>query len=189
MTKRSKSYREELLASLKDNEEAVEYLQAALEDSHGAFLIALKNVLDARKLAAVARASNLSREHLYSMLTEDGNPTLNSLERILHALGLRLAIGLGKLDSSDEGATIDYMQSQEDVPDSRSWSCDWHLPKKSDIEMSAYQFGVLQRPGRSDGSISRKTKLAVGGRKSAGRQLVALPVSVRETEDCFEMAY
>lgn len=94
MTGRSRSYKESLLRRLRDNTEAVNYLQAALEDSQSAFLVALKNVLDSRKVAAVARASKLNRVHIHQMLTESGNPTLNSLEKILRAIGLRLEIGL-----------------------------------------------------------------------------------------------
>lgn len=91
---RSKSYKQSLLNRLKDNAEAANYLQAALEDSQSAFLVALKNVLDSRKVAVVARASKLNREHIYQMLNEDGNPTLNSLEKLLQALGLRLSIAV-----------------------------------------------------------------------------------------------
>ncbi len=96
MRGRSRSYRDGLLRRLKDNAEAANYLQAALEDSNSAFLVALKNVLDSRKVARVARASNLNREHIYQMLGEDGNPTLNSLGKIIDALGLRLSIGVKK---------------------------------------------------------------------------------------------
>src|ERR1039457_6654197 len=94
MSGRSRSYKEGLHARLRNNEEAANYLQAALEDSQAAFLVALKNVLDARKVASVAKASNVNREHIYQMLSDEGNPTLNSLQKILHALGLRLTIGL-----------------------------------------------------------------------------------------------
>lgn len=94
MSGRSRSYKEGLLRRLKDNNEAVNYLRAALEDSQSAFLVALKNALDSRKVAAVARTSKLNRVHIYQMLTEDGNPTLSSLEKILRAIGLRLEIGL-----------------------------------------------------------------------------------------------
>ena len=92
MSGRSRSYKDGLYRRLEDNVEAVSYLQAALEDSQAAFLVALKNVLDARNVAAVARASELDRANIYRMLSEDGNPTLGSLEKILKALGLRLAI-------------------------------------------------------------------------------------------------
>ena len=79
---------------MQDNTEALHYLQAALEDSRPAFLIALKIVLDARNVAEVARASKLNRVHIYRMLAGDGNPTVASLDKLLHALGLRLTVAL-----------------------------------------------------------------------------------------------
>jgi len=94
MSGRSRSYKEGLHRRLQDNSEALHYLQAALEDSRPAFLVALKNVLDARNLAEVARASKLNRVHIYRMLDGQGNPTVASLEKLLHALGLRLTIAL-----------------------------------------------------------------------------------------------
>jgi probable addiction module antidote protein len=104
MRARSKSYRKSLLLRLRDNTEAANYLQVALEDSQSAFLVALKNVLDSRKVAVVARASKLNREHIYQMLNEDGNPTLNSLGKILQALGLRLSISVKNEASAREDA-------------------------------------------------------------------------------------
>jgi probable addiction module antidote protein len=94
MSGHSRSYKEGLHRRLRNDELAANYLQAALEDSQAAFLVALKNVLDARTVAAVARASKVNREHIYQMLSDGGNPTLKSLQKILHSLGLRLTIGL-----------------------------------------------------------------------------------------------
>jgi probable addiction module antidote protein len=94
MTDKSRSYKTGLNARLQDNEEALMYLQTALEDSRAAFLIALRNVADARQLSKVARESDLDRVNLYRMLSEAGNPTLSSLEKVLNALGLRLSIEL-----------------------------------------------------------------------------------------------
>lgn len=49
MNKRSKSYQAELLESLHDHQEAIEYLNAALMDEdQRVFLLALKNVLEAQ---------------------------------------------------------------------------------------------------------------------------------------------
>jgi probable addiction module antidote protein len=96
MSGHSRSYKEGLHRRLRNDELAANYLQAALEDSQAAFLVALKNVLDARTVAAVARVSKVSREHIYQMLSGNGNPTLKSLQKILHSLGLRLTIGLDK---------------------------------------------------------------------------------------------
>jgi probable addiction module antidote protein len=118
MSGRSRSYKDGLYRRLKNNAEAVNYLQAALEDSQPAFLIALKNVLEARNVAAVARASELDRVHIYRMLSEGGNPTLTSLEKILHALGLRLEIGV------EESAFHVNAGTKEHV-----WRLAWHAPE------------------------------------------------------------
>jgi probable addiction module antidote protein len=91
---KSRSYDETLKESLSDPEEAAAYLNAALEDGDPAvFLLALKDVANVHGgIAQVAQAAKLNREGLYRMLSENGNPTVNSLNALLHALGLRLAI-------------------------------------------------------------------------------------------------
>ena len=105
MSGRSRSYQEGLHRRLQDNSEALLYLQAALEDSRPAFLVALKNVLDARNIAEVARASKLNRVHIYRMLAGEGNPTVASLEKLLHALGLRLTIALQDANQATPSST------------------------------------------------------------------------------------
>ena len=42
----------------------------------------------------LAENASLNREHLYRMLSENGNPELRSLEALLDALGFRLSITL-----------------------------------------------------------------------------------------------
>jgi len=96
MTDKSRSYHIGLYKRLQDDEHALMYLQTALEDSREAFLTALRNVADARQFSKVARESDLDRVNLYRMLSATGNPTLASLEKILHALGFRLSITSGK---------------------------------------------------------------------------------------------
>ncbi len=95
MMANSKNYQDSLLESLADANEAAAYLNAALEDGDNeVFLLALRNVADARLggMAKLAEAAELNRESLYRMLSENGNPELNSLARVLQALGLRLAV-------------------------------------------------------------------------------------------------
>jgi len=92
---KSRPYQDYLIKALADPLEAAGYLNAALEDGDKElFLLALRNVAEARlggmsKLAAV---SGLNRESLYRMLSGKGNPELKSLGRLLHALGLKLAV-------------------------------------------------------------------------------------------------
>ena len=95
MKTRSKAWRESLLKSLKDPKEAAAYLDAALEEGdREAFLLALRQVADAR-LGSIGKLSDetgLNRESLYRTLSDKGNPELSSLDKLLHALGLRLSV-------------------------------------------------------------------------------------------------
>lgn len=94
--KGSASYHEDLIESLKDPEEAVGYLRAALEESDmpEVFLVALRNVAEARGISRLAQETHLNRENLYKMLSKQGNPELGSLYAILDALGLKLSVEL-----------------------------------------------------------------------------------------------
>jgi len=92
---KSKSYQQELMAALRDPEEAAEYLNAALEDGdRDVFLLALRNVAEARLggMSKLAAATGLNRESLYRMLSDKGNPELSSLSKLLQVLGLKLAV-------------------------------------------------------------------------------------------------
>lgn len=100
MSKRTLSYEDDLLERLQDEDYAVLYLNAALEDdetddsasSVAVFLLALRDVAKAHKVANVAQSAGVSRESLYKALSETGNPSLTNLKAVLKALGLRLAI-------------------------------------------------------------------------------------------------
>lgn len=90
----SKKYQDSLVAALQDPKEAAAYLDAALEaGDRAAFLLAIRNVIDASGgMTQIARYTGLNRENLYRVLSEQGNPELNSLEKLLKGLGLRLAV-------------------------------------------------------------------------------------------------
>ena len=91
---KSKSYQSSLLESLKDPTEAVEYLNAALEDGEPeVFLLALRNVVDSYGgMGKLAASTSLNRENLYRMLSTKGNPEFFSLSTVLDAVGFRLAV-------------------------------------------------------------------------------------------------
>ena len=92
MPKRTKDYRIGLLKELKDPQAAQHYLNAALEDSEEMFLRALRAVAEAHQMSWVAEEAGVSRESLYRMLSDAGNPRYSSLTGILRAIGLRLAV-------------------------------------------------------------------------------------------------
>ena len=87
----TRSYDEGLLERLQDPEAAAEYLTACFEDAEEVFLLALRSVVEAhggvRKLADL---TELNRESLYRLLSEEGNPRLSSLSTILESLGIQL---------------------------------------------------------------------------------------------------
>jgi probable addiction module antidote protein len=93
---RHRSYRESLLESLKDLREAEAYLNASLgENDPEIFLLALRNVAEAQGgMSKFAKKAKLNRENLYRMLSEEGNPQLDSLTQLLDVMGLRLSIGI-----------------------------------------------------------------------------------------------
>ena len=93
---RHRRYEDILDEDLQDPTEAAGYLNACLESGEpDVFLLALRDVARARGgVAKLAEATALNREHLYRMLSENGNPELRSLEALLDALGFRLAITL-----------------------------------------------------------------------------------------------
>ena len=92
---KSRPYQENLNEVLTDPLEAAGYLNAAMEEGDKElFLLALRNVAEARLggMSKLAEATGLNRESLYRMLSGKGNPELKSLDRLLHALGLKIAV-------------------------------------------------------------------------------------------------
>ena len=93
MSKASRPYKESLLEDLKDPKEAAEYLTAALEDdSPDVFLLALRDVAEARGIKPLAESAQLNQESMYRMLSDQGNPQFSSLTAVLRQLGLRLSV-------------------------------------------------------------------------------------------------
>ena len=98
-TKRSRSYREYLLSSLKDSQEAAAYIETFLELDEEGFdpkllSSALKNVMDARsQVDDLSEEVKLRYEKLDKVLLERGTE-IYSLVEFLDALGFQIAIAL-----------------------------------------------------------------------------------------------
>ena len=92
--KHTPTYHEDLINFLKDARHAQAYLNASLEDEdRRVFLLALRNVAEAHGgMTKLARSTHISREHIYRMLSEKGNPELATLKTFLSAVGFKLAI-------------------------------------------------------------------------------------------------
>lgn len=93
MNKTSTNYHDGLIKDLADPKEAAAYLNAALEDgSQDVFLMALRDIADAKGMAQLSKKTHLNRVSLYRMLSGKGNPQFSSLTTILKTVGLRLAV-------------------------------------------------------------------------------------------------
>ena len=69
------------------------YLDAYLEDGTPEELLrALNTIARSRGMSSLARDTGISREALYKAFSDNGNPTLDTLLRVMKAFGVRLAI-------------------------------------------------------------------------------------------------
>ena len=78
---------------LRTPEEMAAYLEASIEEADGdtAFIAkALGDIARAKGMSQVACDAGLSRESLYKALSGDRNPTLDTVLRVVGALGLKL---------------------------------------------------------------------------------------------------
>ncbi len=97
---RSRKSQDFLIEHLKDHDEAVAYLNAALEESlkgdeesRHIFLIALRNVVEAQGgISTLAKKAHVGRESLYKTLSETGNPKWHTLVSLCMAMGLNLRL-------------------------------------------------------------------------------------------------
>ena len=80
---------------IETEEDAQEILRLCAEQDPGdgsVIRAALNTVARAQDMGTLARDAGLDIGNLYETLSEDGNPTLATLLKVTHALGLRLRL-------------------------------------------------------------------------------------------------
>lgn len=78
---------------LETSEDILYYLEAAMEGNDAKHIAsALGDVARSKGMSEIAKKSGLGRQALYRALSEDGNPTLETLLGVLDALGLQLTV-------------------------------------------------------------------------------------------------
>ena len=78
---------------LETEEDILYYLEAAMEGNDPKHIAsALGDVARSKGMTEVANKAGLGRQALYSALSENGNPTLETLTSVLSALGLQLTV-------------------------------------------------------------------------------------------------
>lgn len=82
---------------LNTDEEMQEYLNAALEEGDPKFLfIALGDIARAKNISQLSRETGISREGIYKALSGEGNPSFNTIFKIIQALGLQIQVSSQK---------------------------------------------------------------------------------------------
>jgi probable addiction module antidote protein len=77
---------------LKTEEDMAAYLEACLQeapDDASYLAAALGTIARARGMVQLARDTGISRDGLYKALSKDGNPTFDTVLKVMRALGLR----------------------------------------------------------------------------------------------------
>ena len=78
---------------LKTEEDVIAYLNTWFEDGTPKEIArALGDVARSKGMSDIARSTGLGRQALYIALSENGNPTLETLTAVLKALGLELTV-------------------------------------------------------------------------------------------------
>jgi probable addiction module antidote protein len=78
---------------LETEEDILYYLEAAMEGNDPKHIAsALGDVARSKGMTDIAKKAGLGRQALYSALSKDGNPTLETLAAVLDALGLELSV-------------------------------------------------------------------------------------------------
>ena len=78
---------------LQSEEDIFFFLEAAMEGNDPAHIArALGVVARSKGMTEIARKTGLGRQALYAALSENGNPTLETLTSVLGALGLELSV-------------------------------------------------------------------------------------------------
>ncbi len=76
---------------LEDDQAIAEYLTIVLEEDDPALLAAaVGDIARARGMTEIAKSSGLAREALYKALRADAQPRFDTINRVCHALGVKL---------------------------------------------------------------------------------------------------
>lgn len=90
---------------LQDEASIAEFLSASVEMNDPAVLLnALSTVARARSMTQLAAAAGLGRESLYKALAPGAQPRYDTVMRVLHALGIEIALRPVATSAASQGA-------------------------------------------------------------------------------------
>ena len=82
-------------------ESVIDLLNDALESGHGPYIAnALGTIAKSEGMTRLAAKTGVNRQALYTALSENGNPTLETLLKVMTALGIRLKCEAVEMDKA-----------------------------------------------------------------------------------------
>jgi probable addiction module antidote protein len=76
---------------IREPEDVIDFLNDAFESGHASYIAAvLGDVARSEGMTKLAKKTGVNRQALYTALSESGNPTLETLLKVMTALGIRL---------------------------------------------------------------------------------------------------
>lgn len=92
---------------LTTEEDIVAYLDAVVEEGEPALIAAaLGDVARARNFSQLAREVGMSRQGLDKALSGEGNPSLSTVVKVAHALGLQLSFKPAHVNHDSAAAVV-----------------------------------------------------------------------------------
>lgn len=86
-------FEQEMLEQLSNDDFARDYLNDALEEQDiEMFLLGLNDIAKAKGMKLVAEKTGINREHLYKMLSANGNPSFMNVLKLTAEFGLKLSV-------------------------------------------------------------------------------------------------
>jgi len=78
---------------INNDEDVTAYLEATLEENDTALLLeVIGDIARSKGMTQIAKDLNLARESLYRSLSQDGNPSFNTIIKVLDNLGYQLSV-------------------------------------------------------------------------------------------------
>ena len=85
---------------IKDKEDVIAYLEAALEENDPEIILSIVNdIARSKGMTKIAKELKLDRRGLYKSLAPDGNPSFKTVFKLIDLLGLQLKLAPKQTDN------------------------------------------------------------------------------------------
>jgi probable addiction module antidote protein len=158
-------FQDHLNEDLRDPHMAAEYLMAAIEAGDlDYFKVALGNVAKAHGISNIAQITEIPRPTLYNILKENSNPSLTSIQEVLNACGLTIAVTSKVEPLLDRNSDLVLIASDKAMPRSQVVKKLWEYIKSHGLEREVIEVGE-----KEIAELARTTHRLVGHSKSLNR--------------------